>query len=85
MVIYEYELVAMLFVIFGLFAFCQKNLQFNIKVGKSNFRTAVEQDPESEYKQIRLNSVSTKIIGLLLISGGIVMYLNLKGEILFSF
>jgi hypothetical protein len=84
MIIYEYDVVSILLVAFGLFACCKRSLQLNLKVGKSNFRTSVEQDESSEYKQIQLNTVTTKIIGLLLILGGIVLYLNLKGEILFS-
>lgn len=84
MVIYEYDVVSILLVAFGLFACCKRSLQLNLKVGESNFKTSVEEDEGSEYKEIQLNTVTTKIFGIALILGGIFLCLNLKGEILFS-
>ncbi len=84
MEVYEYDLVALLILIIGLYVLTKKELEFTLSVGLTKPNGLV--DDNSKYtksKKGNLGKVQTKIFGCVLIATSFLVYLTIKGKLVF--
>lgn len=85
MQVYEYNLVALLILIFGLYVLTKSELEFTLSVGPTKVSGLV--DDNSKYTKSKkgyLGKVQTKIFGCALIAASYLMYTTIKGELVFT-
>ncbi|KXI27219.1 hypothetical protein [Paraglaciecola hydrolytica] len=84
MEVYEYDLVALLILIIGLYVLTKNELEFTLSVGPTKLNGLV--DDNSKYtkrKKGNLGKIQTKIFGCALIATSFLMYSTIKGELAF--
>ena len=84
MEVYEYDLVALLILIFGLYVLTKNELEFTLSVGPTKPSGFV--DDNSKYTKVKkgnLGKVQTKIFGCTLVAASYLMYSTIKGELVF--
>ena len=84
MEVYEYDLVALLILIIGLYVLSKNELEFTLSVGPT--KPYGLEDNNSKYKKSKkgnLGKVQTKIFGCALVASSLLMYSTIKGELVF--
>ncbi|KZY40540.1 hypothetical protein A3733_23565 [Pseudoalteromonas shioyasakiensis] len=84
MEVYEYDLVALVILIIGLYVLSKNELEFTLSVGPTKLNGSV--DDNSKYTKSskgNLGKVQTKIIGCTFIATSLLIYSTVKGELVF--
>lgn len=83
--IYEFDLVSLLFFIFGVYVIIKGRLNLTLSVGPSGLNTMVDDNhPDTKSKKVHLGPVSCRLFGAGLIIISYLIYVNIKGNLLFS-
>lgn len=84
MYIYEYEFVALLFFMFGVYALVKGRLVFKIVSGQGGLNTIIDESkPKTVHKEIYLSVLATRILGLTIIGVSVLIFVNFKGNVMF--
>jgi len=84
MEIYEFDIVALLFFSFGIYAIVKERLDITLSVGPSGYNTAVDENhPDTKSKEIHLGPISCRLFGISLIVIAYLIYANIKGDLAF--
>lgn len=82
--IHEFEFVAVVFFLFGLYAVVKGRLKFQLVSGKSGVnRILDETSPKKVHKEIDMGPFATRVFGFVIIAFSTFIFFNFKGEIMF--
>jgi hypothetical protein len=84
MEIYEYDLVALLILVLGFYVLSKKELEVTFSAGPTKPNGLV--DDNSKYtksKKTHMGKVQTKLFGCALIASSYLIYISIKGELVF--
>ena len=84
MEVYEYDLVALLILIIGLYVLTKNELEFTLSAGPTKPNGIV--DDNSKYtksKKGNFGKIQTKMFGFALVIASFIMYSTIKGELVF--
>jgi hypothetical protein len=83
--VFEFDLVALLFFIFGVYIIVKGRLNVTLSAGPSGLNSIVDDNhPDTKSKEVHLGRISCRIFGVMLIVISCLIYMNVKGDLLFS-
>jgi len=83
--IYEFDFVALLFFIFGVYAIVKGRLELTLSAGPSGMKTMVDESHRStKSKKVNLGPISCRVLGVSLMAISYFIFINVKGDFLFS-
>lgn len=83
--VFEFDLVAVLIFIFGVYVIVKGRLNVTLSVGPSGLNTAVDKNhPDTKSKEVHLGPISCRVLGAIFIVISYLIYINVKGDFLFS-
>jgi hypothetical protein len=84
MEVYEYDLVALLIFVIGIYVMAKSELEVTLSAGPTDGRGMVNDNSKyTKSKKLHLGNIQTKLLGFVLIVISSVIYVNVKGELLF--
>ena len=83
--VYEYDLVSLLFLVLGMYVMTKNELELTLSAGPTKLNGLVDSDSKyTKNEKFHLGKVQTKIFGITLIILSSILYMNIKGELVFT-
>ena len=85
MEVYEYDLVSLLFLVIGIYVMTKNELELTLSAGPTKLNGSVDSDSKyTKSEKLHLGTIQTKILGIALIILSSILYMHIKGELVFT-